>query len=642
MCGIAGIVSREPITPGHVDLVARMNAILAHRGPDGTGDYQDKNIAMAMCRLSIIDVEGGRQPLYNEDRSLALIANGEIYNYIELRDQLMGKGHRFNTGSDSETIVHLYEDHGTDCVRHLRGMFAFALWDSARQRLILARDRMGEKPLYLYEKAGQLIFASELKALLEAGVAPFELDPAAVDVFFHYSYVIEPFTPIRGVAKLDAAHIMTVDVDPWRQRKICYWRMEDAPPIEDDPAEAIGAELEAVSELIIRSDVPVGIALSGGLDSSVIAALATRRYPGKMHAFSIGYPGRPPCDERFDALALADHLEMPFHDVELSTTDMVSFFPELLHLRDDPIADIAGYGYYAVMKLAREQGVPVMLQGQGGDELFWGYPWTVQAVDESLEKCRLRRMGWFALPSYLRLNMPDGLRLWQIWRWMGDGFGIRSGLARFNRHRTANIDEMVFYDAFCDFRMAQQCLGDIYAPEFMERLRETGRMLGFPFPRVRSWMDIEVCRLVSATYLRENGIAQADRLSMASSVELRLPLVDHKLVETVMGLRKMRKDYRLPPKHWFKAAVRNVVPKWIMDRPKRGFTPPVQEWRDALFAAYGDQLIDGCLARSGVLTTESAKYLSSGPPSAFGVATPLCFKALALEMWCRQMSARAC
>ena len=287
------------------------------------------------------------------------------------------RGHTFRTGSDCETIVHLYEEYGVECVHRLRGMFVFALWDSQLNRLVLCPRPDGREATLFVPGRWQVVFASELKALLRSNLVLFELDVEAVDLYFHYQYVPQTRTPIKGVRKLDAAHILTVEINPWNLKEECYWRMDAAPPIEGDPATKIPRRiLETVSELTIRSDVPVGVALSGGLDSSAIAALAVRKYPGVMHAFSVGYSGSPETDERKDARDLAEHLGMPFHDIELDAAEMVRLFPELVYWRDDPIADISGHGYYSVMKIARESGVPVMLQGQGGDELFWGYPWV--------------------------------------------------------------------------------------------------------------------------------------------------------------------------------------------------------------------------------------------------------------------------
>ncbi|MGI0029890.1 MAG: asparagine synthase (glutamine-hydrolyzing), partial [Nitrososphaera sp.] len=287
--------------PDQIELVARLNQLLQHRGPDGAGEFHNGHVVMAMRRLSIIDLNTGWQPLYNEDRSLVLVANGEVYNFIELRQQLENRGHRFNTRSDCETILHLYEEHGDRCVDHLRGMFAFALWDISQRRLLLARDRMGEKPLYLACTDGRIVFASELKALVRAGIIPFELDPHAVHLYYHYGYVPEPIAALRGVRKLLAAHILSIDIDSWLIDERCYWRMEDAPPIDDDPATVIHEELDQIGELIIRSDVPVGVAMSAGMDASTIAAVAAMKYSGTMHAFTVGYSGRPLQDERQEA-----------------------------------------------------------------------------------------------------------------------------------------------------------------------------------------------------------------------------------------------------------------------------------------------------------------------------------------------------
>ena len=636
MCGIAGIISQAPLTPAEIDSVRKENSKLTHRGPDGSGEFLDSHVMLAMRRLSIIDLDGGWQPLYNEDRTLTLVANGEIYNFVELRERLERQGHRFNTHSDCETILHLYEEHGLDFVQHLRGMFAFALWDSKHRKLIVARDRMGEKPVYVYETNGRVLFASEMKALLASGLVPFELDPTAVNLYFHYQYVPEPLTPLKGVRKLDAASMLVVDLDPWRVEERRYWRMEDAPPLEGYPATLIREQLETVSEIVIRSDVPVGIALSGGLDSSAIAALAARKYPGSMRAFSVGYPGGLENDERADARALANELGMPFHDVELATSEMVSFFPELVYLRDDPIADIAGFGYYSVMKLAREHNVPVVLQGQGGDELFWGYSWVQAAAHASARKLQRTNSPVGALPQYVDLNLPGGLSRMQLGEWVHGLGGLRRSWESLKRDQTSAPDQMVFYDLVPDFLTSISETRKIYSRSFSERINGRGATSLFTFDRPWPNIDVTLTRLICDTYLRENGVTQGDRLGMASSIEMRLPLLDHRLVETVIGLRKAHTDVDQPPKAWFKAALKDVLPEAVINRRKRGFSPPVMEWHRALFAAYGDSLTDGYLYQCGALTRESAQQLSSGPFPA-NSTTPLSFKALVLEQWCRGM-----
>ena len=637
MCGIAGIITQAPITPADVASVRATNERLTHRGPDGAGEFQDSHVMLAMRRLSIIDLDGGWQPLYNEDRTLALVANGEIYNFVELRERLDQLGHQFQTNSDCETVLHLYEEHGLDFVQHLRGMFAFALWDAKRKRLVIGRDRMGEKPIYLYQTNDSVFFASEMKALLASGRVPFELDPTAINLYFHYQYVPEPLTPLKGVRKLDAASLLIVDVEPWQIEERRYWLMEDAPPIEGDPATLIREQLETVSEIVIRSDVPVGIALSGGLDSSAIAALAARKYPGTMHAFSIGYPGSLANDERPDARALADQLGMPFHDAELTTSEMVAFFPDLVYWRDDPIADIAGFGYYSVMKLAREQNVPVVLQGQGGDELFWGYGWVQAAAHASARKLQRVENPVGALSQYVDLNLPGGLSRGQLGEWAHGLGGLRRSWDNLRRDRAASPDQMVFYDLVSDFQTSMAETPKLFSQRFREQINGNTATSLFTFNRPWPNIDVTLTRLICDTYLRENGVTQGDRLGMASSIELRLPLLDHRLVETVIGLRKAHTDVDQAPKAWFKAALKDVLPGEVINRRKRGFNPPVMKWHRAMFATYGASLRDGYLVQHEVLHSESACSLSTGPFPSTAIS-PLSYKALILEQWCRQMS----
>jgi asparagine synthase (glutamine-hydrolysing) len=641
MCGISGMVAHKPLSAQQQAQVSWMSAALQHRGPDGEGVYQADHVALAMRRLAIIDLAGGWQPLYNEDRTLAIVCNGEIYNYIELQQELTARGHTLATNSDVETILHLYEDYGVGCVQHLRGMFAFALWDTQKRQLLLARDRMGEKPIYLYERAGELYFASELKALMQTGVVPFELDPAAIDLYFHYAYVPEPRTPIKHVRKLPAGHTLLIDVDSWTQHEQTYWRMMDAPPLTGDPVEAIRAELDKISEIVIRSDVPVGVSLSSGLDSSAVATLTAHKYPGTMHAFSVGYPGKPPNDERDEARWLADKLQMPFHDIEVDVTEMVNTFPETVFMRDDPIADISGYGYYAVMKLARQCGIPVVLQGQGGDELFWGYPWVQQAVGSSQSKqtvLQAKMPRWKYLigsiwntthpnvPAHPRQAVRDLRRAYQ------------KAAENWQHFHATTPETVVFIDSHIDYQVALQQRSGMYGAALHDQLNATSARDVFSFPLPWDDLDILMTDLISRTYLLENGIAQGDRLSMASSIEMRLPLVDYKLVETVIGHRKTQSDHHLPAKTWFKQAIKGIVPDEVLNRPKRGFAPPIYEWYRALLAEYGAQLEDGYLVEQGILSREAARRMAAGEGLMQGVMT-LPFKALCLEVWCREFLA---
>ena len=629
MCGICGLISNE-VTSFDIEKVRAMNNQMINRGPDGEGFYFNDCVALAMRRLSIIDLTTGWQPLYNEDHSLVLVFNGEIYNYIELRANLEKAGHVLDTKSDGETILHLYEDYGLDFVQYLRGMFAIALWDKNQRRLIIARDRMGEKPLYFFINKKSLIFASELKAILKSGLIDFKLNPIAIDLYFHYGYIPEPLTPIYGVKKLDAGHILEISTTPWEIKDHTYWRMEDAEPIEGNASDIIRKKLDEISEIVIRSDVPVGVALSGGIDSGAIATLASRKYPGAMQTFSVGYPGHPPCDEREQARALAKELNIPVHDVELRAEDLVSIFPKLVYWRDDPIADISGYGYYALSKAAHEANVPVLLQGQGGDELFWGYGWVKEAVELTMLKKRVTE--GFDIPAFLKLLMKEPNLKSMFKRLISNPRFLYSLLER-NRSQKAN--SFYFMQITPDFNQATGYARNIYGSDFSEQISSQTPFDIFSF--THPWEDIEIkmTKLICDTYLRENGIAQADRLSMASSVELRLPLVDYQLVETIIGLRKSSPDSHLPLKAILKEALQGILSNEVLNRPKRGFSPPTHEWYNGLFATYGSQVADGLLVEKGVLNIKAAKQLSKGIP--YTGVHPISFKALVLEMWYRSM-----
>ena len=638
MCGIAGLISRFKLSPAQTDKVKAVNHELAHRGPNGEGHYAEEQVILAMRRLSIIDLKTGWQPLYNEDRSVVLIANGEVYNYVELRRQLEALGHIFTTRSDCETIVHLYEEFGTDFVRHLRGMYAFALWDKRARRLILVRDRMGEKPLYLVDLGDSMFFASEMRALVQSGVVPFELEPQAVNQYFHFGYVPDPMCMVSGVRKLPAAHMLTISLDTWSFQEHCYWRMEDAPALDGDPARLIRAELERLAELITRSDVPVGIALSGGLDASAIAALATSARSRDVHAFTVGYTGTPWQDERSNAKAFADYLKIPFHTIELSTSDFTEQYAAVNVQRDDPIADIAGVAIAAVAQLAHSHSVPVLLFGHGGDELFWGYPW-VRAALHSTRRREAVRGGLRGFADYVRFSTPP-LSVTGGLQWAMSGAGILNELRQYQADGRARPGSVVFYEAEPAFqRLSRALAGSFFTDRFAEKIGQPDVTRNFVH-RSGSPAEVTLIRLICETYLMENGIAQGDRLSMAASVESRLPLVDYKLVETVIGLHKsypLTRDSQ--PKQWFRDALTGLVPDFVMHRRKVGFSPPWRQWGHALATTYGDQLVDGYLVQSGIIRPEAAIQQRRDLLPRFSGPRPLAGPTLGLENWCRQMSA---
>jgi asparagine synthase (glutamine-hydrolysing) len=634
MCGIFGVIRRGRLEPHDAILLRDLSAHTKHRGPDGEGLYEQPQVALGMRRLAIIDLNGGWQPLYNEDQSIALVANGEIYNFVELRTMLERRGHRFRTGSDCETIAHLYEEYGDDFVQHLRGMFACAVWDTKRRRLIIARDRMGEKPLSLVESGDRIVFASELRPLVMSGAAAREFDPAAVVDFFHYDFVPDPLTPIRGVRKLPAGTMLIVETEPWRVTERRYWSIHDAPPLTGDPVRMIRDELERIIEITVRADVPVGVCLSAGVDSSAVAALASARYKETLNAVSVGFSGGARQDESHDAERIAKHLKIPFHRVEVSDADAGNAFAEVAIARDQPFVDLAGLSLHHLMRRCRELGLTVMLSGQGGDELFFGYPMHQRAIDANLRKLA-GQQGFGALMRYMKPTKPPRSLTLGV-RWLKSLGGLRSGLADLRADRIAPMNRLRFWDLQSGFMDARHTLPGLAGPLIAAVARSDSPYRHALRSDDARPMDLEIMGLYIDIYLRENGLAQADRISMWHGIELRNPLVDYRLAEMAMGLRKGHVGPAPGPKAWLRAAIADLVPEWVLHRPKKGFSSPWRAWLNAIGSVNGAKLEDGALVRAGVLTPEAGRHLArSVSPGPVGMPDHMAILALWLECWAR-------
>jgi len=640
MCGIAGAFHPDCLSESAIRAVRRMQGALARRGPDGEGWFQDRRVALAHRRLSIIDLAGGAQPLCGESDGTVAIVNGEIYNYVELRQELAAAGAGLRTRSDSEVVPFLYERHGAEFVHRLRGAFAAAIWDASRQQLLLARDRVGEKPLlHATGDDGTVYFASEIAALVASGAFPVEPDLEAINRYFHFRFVPEPATPLRGVRKLPAGHLMALSPEAPSALPRRYWSVSEAPPLTGDPVEILRADLEEIGRIIVRSDVPVGVALSGGLDSSVVASLAVRHSAQQVTAFSVGYEGRPACDERRDAAAFAAHLGIGMVEVELAAGDVVSGFEGLVADMGEPIADAAGSSYRALMQAARHVGVKVMFQGQGADELFWSYGWMREALAENLARDAARG-ALPALATSLRskLRTPGRLAPRALAQWVVHGGGIVDALSMYRRLRLEDPDQALFWDVARPMdRIAAavaDLAGDALGPAAtlpQARRAFHGRVPG------ESWKRALV-RHIMATYLLENGISQADRYSMAAGVEARLPFVDYRLVEHAAGLNDTQADAVAPGKRWLRAAVANEIPEWVLNRPKKGFSPPTRDWVAALVRARGESLVGGTLVDAGLISEQGASSLAR-PSGRFdrGLRDQLAYQALVLEQWFRGM-----
>lgn len=643
MCGIIGYAYRQPAPRGFLsdgDL-----APIAHRGPDGSGVFANEYIQFGHTRLAIIDLtEAGHQPMVSYDGRYVVTYNGEIYNHVELRAELERLGERFRTHSDTEVLLAAYSRWGCDCVKRFRGMFAFALWDDVDKTLFLARDRCGEKPLFYHRDGDRFTFASELKALVPLlGMRP-PLDPAAVDMYLHYQYVPEPFTLLAGVRKLPAAHTLLLSEQDWDAGPQRYWNVEDIDDSESAPSDMHGLlarirnGLEDAVTLTLRADVPVAVALSGGIDSSAIAALAQRHYPEPMHAFCVGYPGRPPYDERHQARALAESLGMIVHEVELPVESFVNFFPELVRIMDEPIADPAAFGHYSVPRAAAEQGIKVLLSGIGGDEIFWGYSWVTQtATTNQLLSCNppLRALsGWADSPRVQRVlgklgqhpKVPVAVKNW-------------AGILREIGDTLTPATQLRFYTGEFNFRDTFRLKPGVYG-QAMRAVRADN-----PFRpaeiglRSHDRIPAAIVRMLFDTWLVSNCLTLGDRVSMGVGVETRLPFLDVRLIENVMALRAARPDHGLGQKAWLRAALKGVLPEDVLMRPKAGFQPPVNEWLAGVIATYGDMLRGGELVAEDILDARGVdealtKTSTEGWPGLFFV-----YKLVLLEMWYRKVVA---
>jgi asparagine synthase (glutamine-hydrolysing) len=564
MCGIAGFVG-SGVTPAGAeagDVLARMCETIAHRGPDDQGTLVMDGAALGMRRLSIIDLAGGHQPLHGCDPNVQIVFNGEVYNFRELQCELEARGHAFRTRSDTEAVVHAYEEWGAACVEHLRGMFAFAIWDGRTRSLFVARDRVGKKPLYYtVTEGGDFVFGSELKCLLEHPGVQTETSDAAVDAYLTFGYVPDPLSIFRDVWKLPPGHHLTFARG--RVSVASYWdfpvEVDPAPRRAEDYLEELRALLEEAVRVRLVADVPLGAFLSGGVDSSAVVGLMARNTSRPVKTFSIGFR-----EDSYDELRYARLAARHFgteHQEFVVTPDICGVVDELAWHFDEPFADSSAIPTYVVSKMAREH-VKVVLSGDGGDELFAGY--TRYVVER-------RRGGFARLPRVLRAGVmqPLGRKL-PHGAW-GRNFIHNVALDPLERY----IEEVSVFT-----RLNRPAL---YSEEFRRRLGDgegaaAEIFRGHAAHAAGTGALGSLLYLDSKTYLPGDILTKVDRMSMAASLEARVPLLDHKLIEFVARIPPSLKMKGFETKHVFKRAVRGLVPDEILDRPKQGFGVPIQQW----------------------------------------------------------------
>jgi len=599
MCGICGIVGSNGLGPDSRDLVRSMCASIIHRGPDDEGYYFDEQAALGMRRLSIIDLQTGHQPISNEDGTVWTVYNGEIFNFPALREELLANGHRFTTRSDTEVIVHLYEEHGPEFMHKLNGMFAIALWDKARRRFLLVRDRLGVKPLHYCFRGDRLSFASELKALLKAGL-PRELDREALSQFFSFEYIPAPRTIFRGLAKLPPGHRLIfqdgrLDIQP-------YWdvrfRSRDLPRRRvQDYADEVYRRLKESVRIRLISDVPLGVFLSGGVDSSAVTALMSETAASRIQTYSIGFR-----EESFDELAyarrVADHFGTDHTEFVVESSQVRDLVPVLMRFLDEPLADASVIPTYIISKLARRH-VTVALAGDGGDELFGGYD-TYKAD----KVARLYRK----VPRFLRQGLvrPAVRLLPASKKRLSFEFKAKKFIA--GVEYPPEIANFIWWGAY-----TPEDRKKLFAPDFLASLRED------PFAPVSSCLARapgpeadtldRLAYLDLKLYLQDDLLVKVDRMSMANSLEIRTPFLDYTFVEFAATIPSRLKLKGFTSKYILKKMLRGRVPDEVLTRKKIGFDIPLGPWiREELWDFVNDTLSPAALGRHGFF---NAAYVRS-------------------------------
>ncbi len=623
MCGIAGWVGAGR----HGGLMDAMLAALDHRGPDDRGAHVDGDAALGMTRLAIIDLVTGRQPMTTDDGRAVIVFNGEIYNFRALRAELESGGRRFRTRSDTEVILRAWEAHGEGCVDHLRGMFAFALWDGARRRLFLARDRLGKKPLYYWHRGGRFVFASEPKALLLHPEVSRGLDPAALHHYLAFGYTPAERSIFDGIAKLPPGHTATLAEGRLELRR--YWSLPTEvagapPPTREEATARVRSEVVEAVRLRLESDVPLGVFLSGGIDSSVIVAGMREVTSGRIATFTIGFgTSSPSHDERPWARLVARRFATDHHE-EILEPKIAELVPALPRHFDEPFADSSAIPTLVVAEATRRH-VTVALSGIGGDETFVGYP---RYVGVPLSE------AWARVPRWLRAA-PEGLAL-ALLRDSERSRNLGDWARRFAvGAREPMPDRYIGWTRFFGARelagLATPALRAALGGGVDRRQRAAWAGYGHGDP-----MD-GAFRVDLATYLPDDLLTMADRMSMARSLELRAPFCDHRLVETSLALAPSLKAPRLRLKGLLKAAFADVLPAEILGRPKQGFMIPLNRWlRTDLKALLDDLLAPARVTARGLFEPAAVATLRAEHMSGRRTHGDRLWTLMLLELWLRE------
>jgi asparagine synthase (glutamine-hydrolysing) len=571
MCGIAGFWNHGSGRPAHMETIRGMADRLVHRGPDDDGYHLDGTLALGMRRLAVTDVAGGKQPMPNEDHTVHVVFNGAIYNHLDLRAELEAHGHRFRTRCDTEVIVHAWEEWGADCVTRFNGMFAFAVWDARTQRLFLARDRMGIKPLYVWQGAEGVVFGSELKAVLAAPWVPREWDIDAIDDFLTYEYVPAPRSILRGVTKLPQGCTLLLDAGRVgiAAEPQPFWTLEAG----DGMARSVEHDLRTVREGLttavrrrLMADVPLGAFLSGGVDSTIIVSAMAQDATTPVHTFSMGFADRS-YNELPYARAVATHYQTA-HREELVTADVVGLAERLASAYDEPFGDVSAFPTYLLSTIARRD-VTVALSGDGGDELFAGY--DSYRAHQWAQRIRwvTRSFGWSAVDRLLEGMPPRPEKKGAVNKAKRFAEGLRKP------ESLEHARWLVFWDLTERRALYTNAAHDAVAARdpfgWYRGLLEEGSRRGFHGLQRQLYADVR-------GYLADDILAKVDRASMAASLEVRVPFLDHEFVEAALRIPADRKLRDGQTKWVLREAFADRVPEVVARRGKEGFSMPMKQW----------------------------------------------------------------
>lgn len=630
MCGIAGVFYSNSARVPEQPILAALGSAIAHRGPDGEGFLREAGVGLVHRRLSIIDLAGGGQPIANEDESVQVVFNGEIYNYQSLRAELESAGHRFRTRSDTEVLVHLYEERGERMVERLRGMFAFAIWDRRRRRLFLARDRVGIKPLYLYRDHEKLLFASEPKAILSYPGIAAEIDPESLESYLAFGVVPGPRSIFRGITKLPPAHTLMVESGHLDATPKRYWRLKFEPDdrlSEDDWQEAVKDKFEESVRIHMVSDVPVGAFLSGGLDSSAVVAVASRATPEPLRTFSVGFR-----EQEFNELSFArtvsDRFQTRHHEsvMEAKVEDLLDC---LAHYYDEPFADASAVPTY-LMAMSTAKHVKVVLTGDGGDELFGGY----SRYAHDLREAAVRR----SLPKWFRRGLVGPVaRAWPQTEWLPRPLRAKSALTNVSMDAAEAHAHSV---SQCRAPLRRRLL----APDVVALLRGHDPELPFRMGYAEGRANDPLAGMLAAdvnTFLPDDFLVKVDRATMAAGLEARPPLLDHELLELAARIPSRFKVRNGETKSIFKKVCLNYLPREVVYRKKHGFDVPTDRWmRGPLRERFQDCVLDRGSRISGLIDQAEAERLFEQHVKGVRRAGQILWSLLVLSHWAERYLTR--